>query len=758
MESVEILPALDLFGFYFFQCLISFLWQSSLVLGPMLIILWLFRGCSPAIRNSIVMTGFMTLPVILAYSWFWEMPPTPSHLLPVMPDYNASKKIIPAEGSGNNIRERFRFSERNSGEALQSVTSGVRQARNEMFPVPGRDSSSVRSSGILAYPWALALALYILIQSYLILKYLMEWGIVRWWIWRARTIEEIPVCRVFWRAAFFLEVGTSRFEIMECPSISMPVTVGTVHPRIILPPGFFERCFPEDFRAVAYHELAHVHRRDPLVLTFISLLRTALFFHPLVQLAAWEFTLIAEQTSDEAAIEESGVSPVSYARSLTRIVELLAPQALKPSLALGIFRQRSLFFHRLELILSDSSRKYRQFRSFFKTAAVAGFALFLSVSISLPLVARDTGSVVTSAIRGSIVPPVISLAPPFTACAIPVHHIRIDGDIDDWPNEMLQYPIWNRLSRSGAPGDTAAVHGGNTEECPWMMIGYSPDDGFLYVAVTVPDKRVVKVSDPEWAAPERTDACEVYVDGMHISRTAGESMRTCGAWDLPAQQYVMCPGGGAYDRSAWLRDAPYTPALFRGNIRMTGSTCVSKRHGKVTTYEWAVRVYTRFPEQPLRLMPGGVIGFDVVVRDCDHIPGDSSWSAWGPPRLDKAYDTSLLGNLVLVERYEDLGFVSGAVTRCGKPCAGCKLHVYRENAWIGEYTADRTGNFQLMLPPGNYTVQPGETNKEKRFFLDTFTVSSGAMVKSRLNIAMNGFARLRYETPDFHRMTWNRPN
>ncbi len=748
MASIEVLSALDRFGFYFFQCLISFLWQSSLILLPVLILLWILRRRSPVIRNIIVLTGFMTIPVILAYSWFLGMPGGTSHPLPVMPDYRASGRSIPSDGMNAGASGSLLPRERYSGTSAKlHERSGTKTVNGSL---PGREHAvfaPFSSWKVFSYPWVLALTAYFLVQGYLVLKFLLEWWIVRWWIWRSRTVEDSAVCRVFWRAAFFLEVRTSQFGVMECPFLTMPVTVGTIAPRVILPAGFPSKCSPDDFRAVVYHEMAHVQRRDPLVLTFISFLRTLLFFHPLVQLAAREYTLIAEQASDAVVIEESGISPVSYARSLTRVAEILAPQALKSALALGIFRQRSFLFHRLELILSDSGHSHQRFRSLFSTAAIAGLALFLTVSISLPLVERDPGSVETTVLRESGVSPVVSLAPPYTACAIPVSNIRVDGDLSDWPKDMVRYSIPNRIPLSGIRGDARGTG-------PQMMVGYGPEDGLLYVAVTVPDERVVTMADPEWATPERTDACEVYVDGMHLARNAGEGRGALSAWDLPAQQYVMCPEGGAYDRGSWLHDPPYTPALFRGNIRQTGSMCASLRQGDVTTYEWAVRVYTRYPVQPLRLTPGRVLGFDAAVRDCDNPSELSTWNTWGPNSPAKVFDTSLLGDLVLAERYEDLGFVSGTVTRCRDPYADHTLHVYRGNEWVGEFTTDRSGRFRLMLPPGNYTVRSGESSEVDRFYLDTFTVVSGSLVKPRLHIAMNGFFRLRYETVAFfHKLT-----
>ena len=42
-----------------------------------------------------------------------------------------------------------------------------------------------------------------------------------------------------------------------------------------------------------------------------------------------------------------------------------------------------------------------------------------------------------------------------------------------------------------------------------------------------------------------------------------------------------------------------------------------RREGDLTTYEWAIQAYDRFPGRPTRLIPGKRIGFDVAIVDKD---------------------------------------------------------------------------------------------------------------------------------------------
>ena len=38
----------------------------------------------------------------------------------------------------------------------------------------------------------------------------------------------------------------------------------------------------------------------------------------------------------------------------------------------------------------------------------------------------------------------------------------------------------------------------------------------------------------------------------------------------------------------------------------------------VTTYEWAIKAYDRYPDEPTRLHSGKRLGFEVAVVDKDH--------------------------------------------------------------------------------------------------------------------------------------------
>jgi hypothetical protein len=73
-----------------------------------------------------------------------------------------------------------------------------------------------------------------------------------------------------------------------------------------------------------------------------------------------------------------------------------------------------------------------------------------------------------------------------------------------------------------------------------------------------------------------------------------------------------------------------------------------RREGDVTTYEWALQPFDRYPDKPTQLAPGKRIGLEVVVVDKDRSRLRPSFLSWGnAPRVFKGFDAGTLGELIL---------------------------------------------------------------------------------------------------------------
>jgi hypothetical protein len=221
--------------------------------------------------------------------------------------------------------------------------------------------------------------------------------------------------------------------------------------------------------------------------------------------------------------------------------------------------------------------------------------------------------------------------------------ISIDGRLDDWPKDLTRYSIDHKL-RASSSYDTRKK-GVASDPDAYFMVGYEPEAGLVYLAVVVDDEDLVaRFTDP-W----QTDAVEVYVDGLCSERsiplpTGDWSRGGLDASTMPVLQYVAVPGRGA----AFGDPRSDNPSLVYGNIRQTTTRMGYRRERDITTYEWAIQVFDRYPEQPTRLRAGKRIGFDVAVVDKDRGKTPPAWFSWGPPPMAfKVADAGDLGELIL---------------------------------------------------------------------------------------------------------------
>jgi len=103
-------------------------------------------------------------------------------------------------------------------------------------------------------------------------------------------------------------------RVAESGWLSVPVTVGVLHPAILLPSGWRDWDQGE-LDAVISHEISHVARRDASVDRLALLHRALFWFNPLSWYLVRSLTELAEAASDEAALA-AGADRTRYAETL----------------------------------------------------------------------------------------------------------------------------------------------------------------------------------------------------------------------------------------------------------------------------------------------------------------------------------------------------------------------------------------------------------------------------------------------------------
>ena len=133
-----------------------------------------------------------------------------------------------------------------------------------------------------------------------------------------------PLHNARWRAAadaIALEYGLRRpVRLLAGTTPTLLVTWGYRRP-IVLVPAFVASWPPERVEVVLRHELAHIHRRDWLVLMTAEFLRVVHWFNPLVWIACRHLRLESERACDDVVLQH-GVDGRAYATQLLDIARL----------------------------------------------------------------------------------------------------------------------------------------------------------------------------------------------------------------------------------------------------------------------------------------------------------------------------------------------------------------------------------------------------------------------------------------------------
>lgn len=135
----------------------------------------------------------------------------------------------------------------------------------------------------------------------------------------SRRIQDFRISSIVSRSASLPHRPLT--EVRESSAISVPVTIGPIAPAILLPLAWRE-WDQERLEAVMAHELSHVVRHDAFT-QFVALLHRAIFwFSPLSWWLNRHIADLAEQVSDEAALN-AGAERNQYARTLLAFFESL---------------------------------------------------------------------------------------------------------------------------------------------------------------------------------------------------------------------------------------------------------------------------------------------------------------------------------------------------------------------------------------------------------------------------------------------------
>ena len=268
-----------------------------------------------------------------------------------------------------------------------------------------------------------------------------------------------------------------------------------------------------------------------------------------------------------------------------------------------------------------------------------------------------------------------------TAFAVPLSGITVDGQLDDWPDDMDVYTprentdVYGSTDLSGTDLDTS------TDFSPSFRVGYSVEAQKIYVAMEHRDDRV-------------------HVARRNVRATDAGEINLAGLLHVPPWCYSLVPPGGGYFEAG-------NPAVYQRHLddeksaESVGTRAVFGRHGDVSVYEWALTALGESAAEPVELRPGRILSFDVVAVDNDG-PGDTSaWIAWTPNRAK--HQPPNVGRLILAAG--PLGTLRVEARGGGAPLEGARYEVWQGDRLVLADVTGARGLARQPLPPGSYTVR-----------------------------------------------------
>jgi beta-lactamase regulating signal transducer with metallopeptidase domain len=165
-------------------------------------------------------------------------------------------------------------------------------------------------------------------------------------------------------------------ELLTSDQVTGPMAAGLWRPCVVLPKSLIQQLDSAQLQQILTHELAHVSRRDQVVVLLQNVLAAMAWIHPLTSVLNRHLSQAREEICDNHVLQSTDAP--SYCRTLLQLTQWIQPVPPVPG-AVGLFTSRWRLEDRVARLLDHRAGRGTQLRAIDRAGIVAVTLLLISV-------------------------------------------------------------------------------------------------------------------------------------------------------------------------------------------------------------------------------------------------------------------------------------------------------------------------------------------------------------------------------------------